>query len=384
MYSKTEKLYYENAYVSDFYASVISVAKADDGFDVILDKTAFFPEEGGQKSDTGKIGDAAVSGVRIEEDVLIHLADKEVSGEVECTLDFDARLDKMRQHTGEHILSGTICRLFGYDNVGFHLGDDDVTCDFNGHLTANDIRTAETEANKAVLLNRKITGYYPDKQTLETLDYRSKSGIEGNIRIVEIEGIDLCACCAPHVAYTGEVGLIKITEAVSYKGGMRLHIACGERALRDYQIKTDNLSVIAKALSSGQNNAADYFEKYAAETASLKQKVSELAGELIFLKANAVQETDSALVVFEDGLDMNGLRRFANALQGKYKTVCAVLSKTGDGFSFTALSDTVNMREVAKTLSQSFSARCGGSDKMIQGTVTATDTQIKTFFESIM
>lgn len=376
----TEKLYDKNAYLQEFTASVVSCKKCDNGFKVLLDKTAFFPEEGGQKCDTGTIGTAKVTSVVINGEDIIHYTDTEVSGEVVCTLDFEPRLDKMRQHTGEHILSGVIHRLFGYDNVGFHLSDDDVTCDFNGPLSTEQLVLAQTEANKAVLQNRAVKGYYPDRETLATLDYRSKSGIEGNVRIVEIDGIDLCACCAPHVSYTGEVGLIKITEASSYKGGMRLHMACGLRALTDYQTKSDNLSFIAKTLSSTQNNAAEFFKRYVNDTNILKQNLSAAKRELIMLKAQSVQPSDR-LVIFEDDLDMNGLRQYVNNLKDKYDTLCAVFSKSDNGYSFTASSDKINMRELAKQLSTSFTARCGGSEQMIQGTVMASRQELENFFK---
>lgn len=379
----TEKLYDTDPYIKEFTATVISCTPCDNGYAVILDKTAFFPEEGGQKCDTGTLGASRVLAVTIDGETITHYTDAPVTGTVSCVLDFDARLDKMRQHTGEHILSGTIHRLFGYDNVGFHLGDDDVTCDFDGPLDAEKLRLAETEANLAVLKNRKVFGYYPDKETLTTLDFRSKSGIDGAVRIVEIEGIDLCACCAPHVAYTGEVGLIKITDASSYKGGMRLHIACGERALADYQKKSDNLSVIAKTLSSSQNNAARYFCRYVDETNALKQALSASKRELIALKAKLV-DNSARHVIIEDGLDMNTLRQYVNALSGKYTDICAVLSPCESGFAFTAASDKTNMRDVAKTLTERFGARCGGSDKMIQGTVNTDSDTVKRFFEGII
>lgn len=378
----TYKLYDDDAYIRSFTANVTSCEEKDGNFEVKLDKTAFFPEEGGQKCDSGKIGDAAVLSVILKDGDIIHRTDKAVSGEVECEIDFLPRLDKMRQHTGEHILSGAVHRLFGYDNVGFHLGDDDVTCDFNGPLTKEQLALAEDEANKAVLANLKVRGYYPDKAQLETLDYRSKSDIAGDVRIVEIEGADLCACCAPHVAYTGEVGIIRITEAASYKGGMRIHMACGERALANYRMISDNLAYISKTLSASPDNTAEYFRRFAEETNALKSALSAAKRELITLKAQTVTPCER-VIVFEDALDMNALRQYVNALSGKYDTLCAVFSENGNGFAFTAASEKLNMRDVAKTLSAAFTARCGGSDKMIQGTVSADKTAIRKFFEEL-
>jgi len=378
----TEKLYDINPYIQNFSANVLSCTKDNDRFAVVLDKTAFFPNEGGQKCDTGTIGTARVFDVALNGDTIVHYTDASVQGCVECALDFEPRLDKMRQHSGEHILSGVIHRLFGYDNVGFHLSSDDVTCDFNGPLTPSQLDLAETQANAAVVQNLKISSYYPDAQQLKTLDYRSKSEITGNVRIVEIEGVDFCACCAPHVAFTGEVGLIKITEFQNYKGGMRLHIACGERALRDYRIKTENLARIAKILSSGKNNAADFFDKYVNDTAQLKIQLSNLKRELILYKAASVCRTDGDIIIFEDGLDMNALRAYVNAVANKCGGICMVLSGQNATYSFVALSKTVDMNNIKHLLSNKLGARCGGNDKMIQGTIPANKEQIEIIIKS--
>ncbi len=371
----TVKLYDDNAYLTEFCATVLSCQKTERGYAVVLDKTAFFPEEGGQSADTGTLGGAKVLDVQIKDDVITHYVENEISGNVEGKIDWDVRYDKMQQHTGEHIVSGIVSRLYGYDNVGFHLGEDDVTFDFNGPLTREQLDKIELMANDVVYKNAPIFTYYPDDPT--TLDYRSKSDISGAVRIVEIKDADMCACCAPHVKNTGEVGIIKLLEAQSYKGGVRIHLACGKRAVIDYQTKFYNLGVIATALSSGKNNAAEFFAKYQDDVANLKMQLSECKKANLNLRADAVQKTDGDIVIFDD-MDAGDVRGFVNLLDGKYGGMCAVFAvNQNGGYNFVVASKSVALRAVADKLRQNLGAKCGGSDIMIQGSVNASEKEIK-------
>lgn len=377
---KTIKLYDDNSYLTEFRANVLSCEKTERGYAVVLDKTAFFPEEGGQNADMGTLGGANVLHVSIKGDIITHTVDAELSGEVEGRIDWEPRFDKMQQHTGEHIVSGIIFEKYGYNNVGFHLGDDDVTFDFDGMLTREQLNEIELLANEAVYRNIEIKASYPDN--LRELEYRAKLDLTENVRIVEIEGVDRCACCAPHVARTGEVGVIKLLEAGSYKGGSRIHMACGKRAVKDYQTKFDNLAIIATALSSGKNNAAEFFERYAAEANVLKQSISLYKKEILGLKSQLVQKTDGNIVLFEDEMDGGMIRNYVNLLEGKYGKICAVFAKKDEAsYNFTAASERVPMREVANKMKDALNARAGGSDKMIQGSVMASREQIEEFFQ---
>lgn len=376
---KTVKLYDDNSYLTEFEAEVLSCEKTERGFDVVLDRTAFFPEEGGQNADSGTLGNANVLHVSIKGDVITHTVDAELSGKVTGKIDWAPRFDKMQQHTGEHIVSGIIFEKYGYNNVGFHLGDDDVTFDFDGMLTREQLNEVELAANEAIYKNIAVVASYPDN--LAELEYRAKLDLTENVRIVEIEGVDRCACCAPHVKNTGEVGVIKLLEAGSYKGGIRIHMACGKRAVRDAQIKFDNLAVIATALSSGKNNAAEFFERYAAETNALKQSISLYKKYILELKSQLVQKTDGDIILFEDDMDGGMIRNYVNSLEGKYGGVCAVFVKKDEqNYNFTAASDSAPMREMANKMKEELGARAGGSDKMIQGSVSATREQIEQFF----
>ena len=227
----TDKLYETDSYAQTFTATVTACTPVAGGFAVVLDRTAFFPEGGGQPFDTGRLGNARVLAVHTDGEIITHTTDAPlpVGAAVEGVLDWDRRLDAMQQHTGEHILSGTLHRLYGAENVGFHIGTPYVRMDTSIPLTAEQLAEAEAQANAAVRADTPVRCYVPDPDTLAHTEYRSKKELEGPVRLVEAGG-DRCACCGTHLARTGEVGLIKIISAQHYKSGMRLAVACGQRA----------------------------------------------------------------------------------------------------------------------------------------------------------
>ena len=224
----TEKLYDKDSHLKEFTGTVLSCKKTGEKYAVTLNRTAFFPEGGGQQSDRGYIGGAYISDVQIKNGEILHFADKPLSvGQAyDCKLDFDFRFRNMQNHSGEHIISGIVHRLYGFNNVGFHLGAE-MTMDFDGELTRRQLDEIEDLANKAVCENLPVKAYYPTDEELKQLDYRSKLDLKENVRIVEIKGVDVCACCAPHVKATGEIGIIKILDFEKYKGGVRLIVKCG-------------------------------------------------------------------------------------------------------------------------------------------------------------
>lgn len=372
----TKKLYDIDSYIKEFDANVTSCNEVDGGFEVILDKTAFFPTEGGQYHDNGSIAGIKVLDVYLKGEDVIHLLPYPVQGFCRCEIDFEERFDKMQQHTGEHIVCGIVHKIYGYDNVGFHLGADDVTFDFNGPLSREQLYEIEVLANKAVTDNLPVTAYYPKNP--KELDYRSKLELEDGIRIVDIEGVDKCACCAPHVKTTGEVGYIKLTDGYSYKGGVRIHLACGKRAVEDGIEKHKNLIAIAKVLSSGTNNAAEFFEKYVSDVTALKQSLSDCKKELLDLKAQVIEPKDK-LIIFDNSLEPSLLRQFANALCDKYQSICAVFCGKDESYNYCIASKTENLRDFAKDFNQALCGKGGGSPQMIQGSVNATKTEIEQY-----
>ncbi|MGN0651677.1 MAG: alanyl-tRNA editing protein, partial [Gemmiger sp.] len=209
---QTLKLYESAPTVQEFTAVVLACTPAQDGWEVELDQTAFYPEGGGQPCDTGTLGGAAVSETRIHEGTILHRtsAPLEPGRTVTGRIDWGRRLDHMEQHTGEHILSGTLHRMFGAENVGFHIGQPAVRMDMSLPLTAEQLAQAEAAANAAVRADRPVRCWYPDEEELAALPYRSKKALEGPVRLVDAGGADLCACCGTHLDSTGQVGLIKI------------------------------------------------------------------------------------------------------------------------------------------------------------------------------
>ena len=192
----TEKLYYADAYLKKFTGTVVSCTEEKKGFAVALDRTAFYPEGGGQPGDTGALGGVRVLDTREREGEIVHLCASPLApgAEVSGALDWARRFDLMQQHSGEHIVSGLICGKFGCDNVGFHLGGETVVIDFNAVLTAEELSDVEARANEVIWENRPFRAAYPDAEELRTLSYRSKKELDGPVRIVECPGADRCAC----------------------------------------------------------------------------------------------------------------------------------------------------------------------------------------------
>jgi len=382
---KTERLFDRDSKLSLFDAAVISCEMIENGqYAVILDKTAFFPNEGGQACDTGRIGVASVISVDEKNGVIIHTVTSpvEVGATVSCEIDFAERYRKMQDHTAEHIVSGLIHRHFGYENVGFHLGDDYMTADFDGELSEENIAFIETLANDAVYACRSVRAYYPDAEALKNLEYRSKLDLLENVRIVEIEGVDMCACCAPHVCNTGEVGLIKIVESIRYKGGMRLTMLAGRDALEDYRARQEQGRRISMAISAKQSEIADGVDRLIDEMGKMKGSLSQLKREMMQMKLDALEYTSEAIILFEDGDDMLAIRNYVNGAVKKTEKMCAVFAGNDEnGYKYIIASENIPLRALSKEISATLGGKGGGSDLMIQGSTPATRTQIEDFFK---
>ena len=252
----TEKLYYQNGHLARFTARVLSCARDEKGWAVKLDRTAFFPGGGGQEADEGELSGLNLLGLREEGEDVVHLVPEplEPGALVEGKLNWPLRFARMQGHSGEHILSGTVHRLFGCDNVGFHMGAEDITIDFNAELSREDLARAELETNRAVWRNVPVRTLLPSPGELAEMEYRSKKELSGEVRIVEIEGVDRCACCAPHVGNTGEVGVVKIIDSMRHRGGTRLSILCGE-AVKRLEVQAAEMDVTVKIEGAAECNA---------------------------------------------------------------------------------------------------------------------------------
>ena len=377
----TEKLFYQDSHRSTFTAIVQEVRPSGNGYEIILDRTAFFPEGGGQSSDTGSLGGVSVSDVQEIDGKIIHYTDGPlVEGtDVEGCIDWTERFSKMQQHTGEHIVSGLIHKIYGYHNVGFHLGTDSVTLDFNGVVPKEKLHEIEQLANEAVAKNLPVQVLYPTDEELSKISYRSKIEIEGQVRIVVIDGYDVCACCAPHVKQTGEIGLIKLVGMQNYKGGVRISMLCGFRALEDYYQKEKNNREIAVMLSAKEYETAVEVERLQEELAMKKAKIAELERKFLEQKVETLDISSEIVCLFEE-TDPVMTRELVNLLLKKGAKMAAVFSgNEREGYRYVLGSRSLDVRENGKLLNEAFHGRGGGKPEMVQGTVQGKREEIEAF-----
>ena len=377
----TEKLYYQNAYICEFEAEIISYIKGDEYYDLLLDKTAFFPEEGGQSSDTGYISNSKVYYVYEKNGDIYHRVN-DLPGDkmVSCKINFDERFDKMQQHTAEHILSGVIYKLYGYQNVGFHLGDDIVTFDIDHPLTREDLDKVESIANRAVFNNIKVESFFPPSSALSNMFYRSKLDITENVRIVKIGEVDSCACCAPHVNYTGEIGIIKCLDFMSHRGGVRITMCAGNRALNDYREKYRNIREISAMLCEPQHNTSEGLKKYIADKEKTKLELKTVRRAYAEALAENVSSSKNHICVI-DNVEMDELRDFANKAVNNVSGILVVLMGHDEDYKYIMASKSVDLKAISKDINSKLSGRGGGHPQMIQGSLFTTLDKIKEYFE---
>lgn len=377
------RLYYATPYVKTFMCTVISCTKNKKGtWDTILNQTAFYPEGGGQPSDTGALNGVKVLHVSEKGEEIIHELEAPLEEGVlaEGVIDWQKRYDNMQQHTGEHIFSGLVHKHFGYDNVGFHMGTDEVTVDFNGVLTQEQLDELEDEANQLIYDNVPVKVFHPSKEELEELDYRSKKELTGLVRIVEIPGGDICACCGTHVETTGEVGLIKLRTMINYKGGVRISMLCGRRALMDYRERLKDEIRISNLLSAKLALVPDAVEKMKNESQEKDLALGRLWQQLLEKKAESYPESTEVLAVFEEGLSPVQLRQLATMLYEKGKgKIVGVFSGNEDEqvYQYALGSSQADMRKLSKAMNGALNGRGGGSNLMAQGTFKAAESAIR-------
>ena len=378
----TEKLYYRDCHLAQFRASVTGCTPTEKGYQVTLDATAFYPEGGGQACDLGTLGGVRVLDVQERDGEILHLCDGalQVGDQVDGAIDDARRFDLMQQHTGEHIVSGIIHRRFGYHNTGFHMGADVTTIDFDGIIPVEALAEIEAEANGALWKDLPVRCWYPSPEELPTVSYRTKRALPWPVRIVEIPGYDCCACCGVHTAATGEVGLIKLFSAVGFRGGTRMELACGRRALDMLNLAFGQNTQVSQAFSAKWTETGTAAAKMNEALAAEKYRAIGLQRRLI---AGIAQRYDNCgnVVHFEPGLDAGLLRELADAIAQRCRGIAAVFS--GDdrtGYGFCILARTGDLRPLGKAMTQSLSGRGGGRADAQQGRVNASRAQIETFF----
>ena len=371
----TEKLFYTDSHLQEFTAEVVSCRPCDNGYEAVLSRTAFFPEGGGQAADTGVIDGIRVYDVQEKGEQIFHYLEGELEEGKTVTgqIDWDKRFSRMQQHSGEHIVSGIVHARFGYDNVGFHLNDELCTLDLSGPLTKEELREV---ANVPVQIS------YPSKEKLKTLDYRSKIEIDGQVRIVTIPGYDVCACCAPHVYFTGEIGLIKLVQSQNYKGGIRITMLCGRRALKDYQQKEESVKAIMGSLSAKEELIAEAVERVKEECTQLKSELAETRYQILEAQAEKIPEGQKKVCIFDSKLSGNEPRELMNLVLKKGTEVCAVFAGNEEsGYRYVIGSETEDVRPYSKILKEQFDGRGGGKPVMVQGSVNGSEEVIRKVFE---
>ena len=378
----TQKLYYIDAYTKEFDAELLSVTATERGFDVVLDRTAFFPEEGGQSADTGSIGGSRVLDVYEQQGIIHHLTDISPEGkQVHCVLDFDSRFEKMQCHTAEHILCGIIHRLFGLDNVGFHLGADEVTFDVDGVLDRVQLDRVEQLANEAVFANLKVETEFPVAEELPSIKYRAKLDLTEGVRLVRIGDVDTCACCAPHVSRTGEIGLIKILDFMKHRGGTRIWMVAGKRALLDYRRKYESVKKISAMLCTPQPDVAETLSVYIADSEKTKTSLKEARLNIAEQSARFLEEVEANLVILLPDFTIPELIAFSNIANKRVGGITVALSGSEGDYKYVISSSSVDLRAMANDINLALGGRGGGRPEMIQGSFSASLAEIKKYFE---
>ena len=378
----TRKLYYEDSHLAEFTAQVSACEQTDKGWEIQLEATAFYPEGGGQACDLGAIGEAAVLDVRERGKSIIHLCNKplEVGTDVFCRLDYARRFDLMQQHSGEHIISGIIHAKYGYHNVGFHMGPNMITIDFDGPIPAEDLPGIELAANQAVWQNLPLHIWYPSEEELPTVGYRSKRALPWPVRVVEVPGYDKCACCGTHVAFTGEIGVIKLFSVIKFHEGVRMEMACGSRALAALNHAFDQNRQVSQAFSAKITETGEAARKMNEALAAEKFRAASLQKQLFRHTAGSyINHTN--VVHFEAGLEPALVRDLADMIADKITGTAAVFSGTDEeGYSFCLMTRNGDLRALGKAMTQTLGGRGGGKPIFQQGRVNGTESQIREFF----
>lgn len=381
----TRKLYYEDGYQTSFTATVMSCEAGKMGYEVVLNQTAFYPEGGGQPADIGILQDVKVKDVRIKDGIIYHMTDGplEVGQEVSGSVHFERRFDLMQQHSGEHIVSGIVNSKYGYNNVGFHLNSEYMTCDFDGELTKEQIQEIEILANEAIYKNLPIDcSIYQDEKIRDRV-YRSKLDLTGEIRLVTVPEYDLCACCGIHVRTTGEIGIIKCISSERHRGGIRMTLLCGKRALKDYQVNKEIISESSKMLSAKPEMILNHLAKLQEELSVARQKAVNLTNELFEYKSEAYLKTEEPVIfAYESDLQGDSLRRLCLMLSEKTDKVILVVTGEGENLKYALGAGKKDIRPLNKLLTQQFSGKGGGKSELCQGNLVGDKEEVKAFYKA--
>jgi len=381
---ETEKLYYHDPFLREFTAVVLSCEETKKGFIVTLDRSAFYPEGGGQPADHGTLDGVAVTDVHEKDGVILHTcaAPLECGKTVTGVIDWARRFDHMQQHSGEHIISGILCADYHCDNVGFHLGADTVTIDYNTEISWEQALAAEAKANAVIWADREVEITYPDRAALAALDYRSKKELEGQVRIVTFPEADCCACCGTHVLRSGQVGLVKVLSCQKFREGVRMEILCGQRAL-NYLGKTyEQARAIGQALSVKPQDTLAAVERMAAELNAAKARCASLES-AVFESIAQQSEGQGDMMLFQDPMKPDSVRKLADAVAHTCGGLATVFAGPEEGKWNYAMvrADGADISAFVKTMNQTLNGRGGGRNGFAQGSVQTDCAAIEAFFD---
>ena len=375
----TQKLYETDSYLKEFTARVLSCEAVKNGYDAVLDRTAFYPEGGGQPCDLGVLGGARVLDVQERDGVIVHTVDAPLSGAVTGSIDWGRRFDLMQQHSGEHMISGTAHRLYGVENVGFHMGAELITIDFDRVLSWEELLVVEAQVNSAIWLDRPVQVRYYDSEATCPEDYRSKKAIAGRLRLVEFPGVDLCACCGTHVARTGEIGLVKLLSVVKFHQGVRIELLCGKRAYDYLAAVTAQNRAVSGLLSAKPFETARAVERVLNELSQVKQEKALWESRYVQARAAALRDAGN-VTLFEEGLTPDALRRLCVEVMEVCGGRCAVFSGGDEtGWAYALGEKDGDLRACVKELNAALNGRGGGKPNFAQGRVSASRKEIETF-----
>lgn len=379
MNMEMNELFYRVPYLKEFDSVVLTCEVSEQGYVITLEDTLFYPEGGGQPCDFGTLNGIEVINVQRKNDVVYHTVKEDipVGTKVHGIIDWKRRFDHMQNHTGEHIVSGIIHKHYGYENVGFHMGDV-IQIDMSGPLTWGQLMLVEQETNEVIYSNVPVEITYPTKEELEKIPYRSKKELIGKVRIVTIGDADICACCGTHVSHTGEIGLVKILSVIKHKDGVRVEMVSGNRALELLRKEHEEVQHISQALSAKVLEIDQAVDKLLVSNEQLYLQKKNMTDILLEQKINTYEEGTSFVLDFEEGIERTSLVNFADKLlKEKNIGTVAICNQERQGYSYIILSQSLNLRDYVKELNTSLNGKGGGKPEIIQGSFQANKEEIK-------
>lgn len=378
-----QEYYYRHPYIKELDTVVLCCHACKDGYELVLKDTIFYPEGGGQPCDKGTIQGVEVIAVQREKERIVHITKQPLApGEnVHCEIDWEYRFDLMQNHTGEHIFSGVVKQLYGYSNVGFHMGEY-ICADFNGNLTEENIEEVERRVNQAIWTNLCVQEILCSPSETAKYDYRSKIAIEGTTRIISIDGYDMCACCGMHVKNTGEIGICKVINFEKSRNKTRVFLLSGRRAFAYLSHIHQENSSISKLLSAKPLEISTAVSHLQQRYVDVQKSYRTVLMEMMMKDADQIPIQD-AIIYTSVLADSEGMRAFCNRCIEMGISTVMVIAKTEVGYAYVIMSHTIDLLSIRAEFNAAIHAKGGGNHEMMQGSCTASPTEISIAFHAV-